>query len=124
MTLASGLVLARAAGLIGDDRAWSSPLVAGPLAIGWAVQALIGSWTHLLPAMGPGTPVDHARQRYVLGLWAGPRVVALNVGTACVAVGWPLGFSQLTAFGAFVVAASVVAAAGLAGSALRVARSR
>jgi hypothetical protein len=119
MVLASALVLARAFGLIGDDRVWSSPLLAGPLAIGWVAQAIVGSWTHLLPAMGPGTPVDHARQRSLLGLGAGPRVVALNVGTACVSIGWPLGISQLTGFGALLVAVSVVSAAGLAVSSLR-----
>jgi nitrite reductase (NO-forming) len=124
MTLASALVLARAAGLIGDDRVWSSSLVAGPLAIGWVVQVLVGSWTHMLPAIGPGTPVDHARQRYVLGMWAGPRVVALNAGTACVSIGWPLGISQLTGFGVLLVAVSVVSAAGLALAALGVARRR
>jgi nitrite reductase (NO-forming) len=124
MTLASALVLARAAGLVGDDRVWSSPLVAGPLAIGWVVQVLVGSWTHLLPTMGPGTPVNHARQRSLLGLWAGPRVVALNVGTACVSIGWPLGISQLTGFGVLLVAVSVVSAAGLALAALGVARRR
>ncbi len=124
VTLASALVLARALGLIGDDRAWSSPLVAAPLAMGWVIQVLIGSWTHLLPAIGPGTPADHARQRYLLGTCARPRWLAINVGTACVAVGWPLGIPALTGVGALLVAASVVAAAGLAGSALRLTRRR
>jgi nitrite reductase (NO-forming) len=121
-TLAAALVLARALGLVGDDRAWFSPLVAGPLAIGWVVQVLIGSWTHLLPAIGPGSPADHARQRSLLGTWARPRVAVHNVGTACVALGWPFGIPALTAVGALLVAASVVSAAGLAGSALRLAR--
>ncbi len=124
VSLASALVLARAIGLIGDDRAWSSPLVAAPLAVGWAVQVLVGSWTHLLPSIGPGTPVDHARQRLVLGSLARPRVLALNVGTACVAIGWPAGISGLTAVGALLVAVSVVSAAGLAWSAIRLGQRR
>jgi len=121
--VASSLVLARALGLVGDDRAWASSLVAAPLAMGWVAQVLVGSWTHLLPSIGPGTPVDHARQRVVLGRWARPRVLAFNVGTACVAIGWPLGIPPLAGAGALLAAASVVAAAGLAWSALRV-RSR
>ena len=120
ITLASGLVLARATGLIGDDRVWSSALVAGPLAIGWVVQVLVGSWTHLLPSIGPGTPVDHARQRVVLGRWARPRVLALNAGVVLVAAGWPLGIPQLAGVGAMLVAGAVVSAAGLAWSALRI----
>lgn len=119
-TEASVLVLARAAGLTGDASAWSSAVVAAPLAIGWVMQVVIGSWTHLLPSIGPGGPVEHAVQRALLGRAAAPRLLALNVGTALVAVGWPLGIPWLAAAGVGLAGAAVVTSAGLAWSALQV----
>ena len=80
IALASGRLAASAIGAAPDG--WSTPLVAAPLAIGWVVQVLIASWTHLLPSIGPGDPPAHARQRTVLGRWAVPRLAALNLGTA------------------------------------------
>jgi len=121
--LASALVLAAALGLIGSGEAWSSALVAAPLALGWAVQVLIASWTHLLPSIGPGGPVEHAVQREVLGRAATPRLVALNAGAALLAVGWPLGIGALAGAGALLAAGAVVLSVGLAASALR-ARAR
>ena len=118
--LASGLVLAAAVGLVAPGEAWSTPLVGAPLAIGWAVQVLIGSWTHLLPSIGPGGPREHGLQREVLGRAAAPRLVALNLGVALLAVGWPMGLGAPAGAGAMLVAASVVASVGLAASALRV----
>ncbi len=114
--LASALVLAWSVGLDGDAAAWRSDLVAAPLAIGWVVQVLVASWTQLLPSIGPGGPVEHAVQRAVLGRAAEPRLVALNLGTALVAVGWPLGIAPLAALGLALAAAAVVASAGLAWS--------
>ena len=117
---ASALVLARSVGLVGDDLAWRSQLVAGPLAIGWVVQVLVASWTHLLPSIGPGGPVEHAAQRVVLGRAARPRLVALNLGAVLVSVGWPLDLGPLVAAGAALAAIAVVASASLAWSALGV----
>ena len=77
--------------------AWSTPMVGAPLALGWVVQVLIASWTHLLPAIGPGGPVGHAARRVVLGRVATVRLLALNVGTALVAVGWPIGQGPVAA---------------------------
>ena len=119
-TLASALVLAAALGLTSAGEAWWSPLVAAPLALGWAVQVLIASWTHLLPSIGPGGPREHAVQRVVLGRAATPRLVALNVGTALLAVGWPLGLGVPAGVGAVLAAGAVVVSVGLAASALRV----
>jgi nitrite reductase (NO-forming) len=119
-SLASALVLAAALGHLSAGEAWWSPLVAAPLAIGWVVQVLIGSWTHLLPSIGPGGPREHAVQREVLGRAATPRLVALNAGTALLALGWPLGLAVATGAGALLAAGAVVASVGLAASALRV----
>jgi len=119
-SLASALVFAAGLGLLSAGEAWWSPLVAAPLAIGWVAQVLIGSWTHLLPSIGPGGPREHAVQREVLGRAATPRLVALNLGVAMLAVGWPLGLGVASGAGALLVAATVVGSVGLAASALRV----
>ena len=121
--VASALVLARAVGLTGDADAWQSSLVGVPLAVGWVVQVLVASWSHLLPAIGPGTPVDHAGQRIVLGRWARARLVALNAGAALLAIGWPTGLAPVAGVGAALAALAVVSSVGLAWSALQV-RSR
>jgi len=122
--LASALMLARAVGLVGGDGAWQSALVAGPLAIGWVIQVLVASWTHLLPSIGPGGPVAHAIQRTLLGRAASARLVALNLGAALVAIGWPTGIAPLAAAGVALAAVAVVGSAGLAWSALGVRTGR
>jgi hypothetical protein len=119
-TAAAMLVLARTLGLTTDALAWQSAVVGAPLAIGWVVQVLIASWTHLLPAIGPGTPVDHAVQRRVLGRGARARLLALNAGAGLVAIGWPLALAPVAGAGAALVATVVVTSVGLAWSAMRV----
>ncbi|OGO57945.1 MAG: hypothetical protein A2V85_13275 [Chloroflexi bacterium RBG_16_72_14] len=99
--------------------AWSTAHVGAPLVLGWVVQVLIASWSHLLPAIGPGGPLGHAARRVVLGRLATPRLVALNLGTALAAVGWPAGVALLVAAGAALGAAAILASVGLALVALR-----
>jgi hypothetical protein len=117
-----GIVLATArlleVGPSGD--AWSTTLVGSPLALGWVVQVLIASWTHLLPSIGPGGPVEHARQRGILGRAARTRLVLLNAGVAAAAIGWPLGIATATAAGLACVGLAVLWSVGLAFLALRV----
>lgn len=120
VTVASAVLLGWVLGIGGVASPWVSPLVGAPLALGWAVQVLVASWTHLLPSIGPGGPREHGVQREVLGRAAGPRLLALNAGTALVAVGWPLGATPLVGAGVLLAAAGVVSSAGLAASALRV----
>jgi nitrite reductase (NO-forming) len=120
VSLAAALLVVAALGMIPPGDAWALPLVAAPLAIGWVIQVLIGSWTHLLPSIGPGGPREHAVQREMLGRLATPRLVGLNVGVAFLAVGWPLGIGAAAGFGAVLAAGAVVASVGLAASALRV----
>jgi nitrite reductase (NO-forming) len=115
VTLASWLVLDR--GAVPD--AWSTPLVGAPLAIGWVAQVLIGSWTHLLPAIGPGGPVLHARRRVILGRLATPRLLALNGGALLAAIGWPAGIPGLAVPGVLLAGAAVLASGALAVVALR-----
>jgi nitrite reductase (NO-forming) len=99
-------------------RGWDSAVVAGPLALGWAAQALMGSWSHLVPAVGPGSPEVHARQRAVLGRWATARVVLAQVGVALVTVGVTLGQGRLVEAGLVLVGACAVAAVALVAVAL------
>lgn len=74
-----------------DPVGWSLAPAIGPIVIGWALQALVGAWSHLLPAVGPGDAGRHAAQRRTLGRWAAPRLVAWNAGTLMVVGGawWP-----------------------------------
>jgi hypothetical protein len=65
---------------------WSLESVAAPLALGFVVQALVGSWSHLIPAIGPGQGADRARARRILGWAAIPRIVAWNLGVAVLAL--------------------------------------
>jgi hypothetical protein len=115
MAVAAGRLLTLGA----SPEGWSTSLVAAPLAIGWVVQVLIASWTHLLPAIGPGGPAGHAARRTILGRMATPRLLALNAGTALLAVGWPMNVGPATAAGAALVVGSVLASVGLAIRALR-----
>lgn len=66
--------------------AWSVSAIAAPLAIGFVGQVLIGSWSHIVPAIGPGDAATHARQRAVLGRAATARLVATNGGTAMIGI--------------------------------------
>jgi hypothetical protein len=80
VAIAAGRVLEYGA----SPAAWSLDLVAAPLAIGWLAQVLVASWSHLVPAIGPGDMAAHARQRALLGRGATIRVAALNAGVAAV----------------------------------------
>jgi nitrite reductase (NO-forming) len=80
--LAAGRVLVVGA----SPEAWSTPMVVAPLVLGWAVQVMVGSWTHLLPAVGPGGPTGHAARRAVLARLAVPRLVAWNGGVGLLAL--------------------------------------
>jgi nitrite reductase (NO-forming) len=96
---------------------WSLPRVAGPIVIGWALQALVGSWSHLLPSVGPGDPARHAAQRRELGRWATPRLVAWNLGAGLVAAGG-FGPTWLGIAGAAMVGTVLLASVTLLGRAL------
>ena len=66
---------------------WSiTPLIA-PLGIGFVIQVMIGAWTHLPPAIGPGSPAVHGVARARLGRLALPRLAMLNAGVALMVFG-------------------------------------
>jgi nitrite reductase (NO-forming) len=91
-----------------DPRAWDIGAVAPALALGWVAQVLIGSWSHLLPAIGPGDPIAHARQRGILGRGATIRIVALNVGVVSASIGVLMTSTPAVALGVGLALGSVV----------------
>jgi nitrite reductase (NO-forming) len=99
-------------------RAWDSAPLMAPLALGWTAQALVGSWSHLVPAVGPGSPEVHARQRRLLGRAAGPRLLIAQLGVALVAIGLPLGDARLAQAGLALVGVCGVVAVVLLASAV------
>jgi nitrite reductase (NO-forming) len=115
LVLAAGRVLVEGA----SPTAWSTPLVAAPLAVGWVLQALVGSWSHLIPAIGPGGPLRHARRRAILGRWAAARLVAHNVGVGLLLGAWAFGIDAALLPGAGLVAGALAADLALVAAALR-----
>jgi nitrite reductase (NO-forming) len=109
LAVAAGRLLAFGA----DPAGWKIETIAGPLVVGWVGLAIIASATHLLPAIGPGDPATHARQRQRLGRWAVMRLAILNAGVLAFAVGLPLGSAPLVSLGAALVAIGLGISAGL-----------
>jgi hypothetical protein len=123
VVVASALVLEQGTA----SGAWASAAVGAPLFVGWIVQVLLASWTHLLPSIGPGGPAGHARQRAVLGRLAAPRLVALNAGVGLLWAGWSGWAGAWTAaapLGGALVGATVAVSVVLAGVALRAGAER
>ena len=93
--------------------AWAIDEVIAPLAIGWLAQVLVGASSHLLPNLGPGDALAHARARQILGRGAAVRLVALNVAVALLLVGHFSG-SEPT----FIAGLALAGSSGLASVAL------
>lgn len=115
IVIAAGRVLAFGA----DPAAWWVEAVAGPLVAGWIVLTIVASATHLVPAIGPGNPIAHARQRHLLGRGSTVRLVALNLGIAALSAGLPLRLGALIAAGSAGIAVSLAATAALLVTAVR-----
>jgi nitrite reductase (NO-forming) len=103
-----------------EPAGWRVETLAGPLVVGWVGLAIIASATHLLPAIGPGDPATHARQRQRLGRWAVPRLVILDAGVLAFALGSPLGSAPLVSLGAALVAIGLGISAGLLATAIAI----
>jgi hypothetical protein len=116
VAIAAGRVLAFGA----DPAGWWIDAVAGPLVGGWMGLAVLASATHLLPAVGPGDPAAHARQRRLLGRASRARLTLANAGVAAVAVGLPMSVGWLAAAGAIALAAAIGATAVLLAGAVRI----
>jgi hypothetical protein len=99
---------------------WSLEAVIAPLVAGWVGLAVLASATHLIPAIGPGDPLAHARQRALLGRVALVRLVGANAGTAALAFGLAGGNEALSVTGAVLIALVLATTAGLLAAAIRV----
>lgn len=93
--------------------AWSLGTIAAPLAIGWIVQVLIGAWSHLLPAIGPGSMATHVLQRTNLGRAATERLVVLNLGVALVMIGETIAWMAPVVIGVVLCAVTILASLGI-----------
>jgi nitrite reductase (NO-forming) len=116
---AAALAAASVANGGASSRGWDTALVMAPVALGWAAQALVGSWSHLVPAIGPGSPEVHARQRVTLGHWATARVLLAQVGVALAAIGIPAHQDGLALAGGAMLVVWAVTALGLLAGAIR-----
>jgi nitrite reductase (NO-forming) len=93
-----------------DPAAATATAILGPMVPGWVGLAVLASASHLVPAVGPGDPAAHARQRQSLGRGAGVRLLTANAGIAALALGLPLGIHAL------IVAGLVLAGLSLGGT--------
>ncbi len=93
-------------------RGWDASLLLAPVALGWAAQALTGSWTHLVPSIGPGSPSVHARQRAILGMLAVPRLVAWQLGVGLLLIGIPGDLALAVGAGLLLIAGCTALAVG------------
>lgn len=99
------IVLAGRVLVFGSDPAgWSVDVVTGPLVVGWIGLTILSSATHLVPAVGPGDQAVHRRQRQLLGRFPVFRLLAINAGTAALALGLPLHSGVSTVVGIVLVA--------------------
>jgi len=108
-----GLTALPVVALGADAAGWTVDRVLGALVGGWVGLALLASATHLLPAVGPGDPSSHARQRRVLGRLAFPRLVVLDAGVALTVVGELAHVSSIAALGVVLLAAGYLGTAAL-----------
>ena len=93
--------------------AWDVRILAIPLVAGWIGQVLVASWTHLLPAIGPGDQARHAVQRRWLGRSATARWLAWNAGVGLWEAGVLAGSDVLGVAGGVALGAALLAALGL-----------
>ena len=120
MAIAVGRIVALGA----SPAAWSVEAVTGPLVAGWMGLAVLGSATHLLPAVGPGDPAAHRRQRALLGRLATARLILANGGVAGLAVGLPLHLAPVATGGAILLALGLGSTALLMAGAIRLGLAR
>lgn len=116
---AVALVAVAAGGPVGG---WSIGVLAVPMVAGWLLQELVGSWTHLVPSVTPGSPADHAAQRRVLAFASRSRLVAWNAGIGLAWAGLGLEMPPMAAAGAIAIGAAAVTSVVTLARALTLAR--
>ena len=109
MAIGTGRIFALGA----TPAAWDIRLLAVPLVAGWIAQVLVGSWTHLIPAIGPGDQPRHAVQRRWLGRASTTRWALWNAGTALLAIGLPVNADVVAVAGVAALLAALLMGLGL-----------
>jgi nitrite reductase (NO-forming) len=116
--LAGMVVLAgRVVWLGADPAAMSLTAIGIPVVVGWVLQVLVGSWSHLIPALGPGEPATRARRRELLSHGAMARLTVLNAGILAAWLGLWLEAPALLLGGSLAVGLALGASVGLAAAA-------
>ena len=98
-------------------------MVVMPLVFGWAVQVLVGAWSHLLPAVAVTDPGRRAAMRSTLGRLAVPRLVAWNVGVLVAWIGLGLEVMPVALLGVAAMSLAALASVALVAISLGVRRS-
>lgn len=114
-------------GLVRDGPAppgWGLGALGIPLVAGWALQVLVGAWTHLLPAVASIEPARRAQQRRLLGRLAVPRVGVWNAAVLVAWLGLGLGWLPVALAGIMIFSLVVAGSVGLVLSALLIAPDR
>jgi nitrite reductase (NO-forming) len=106
----------------GPVAGWSIGVLAVPMVAGWLGQELVGSWTHLVPSVTPGTPADHAAQRRVLASASRSRLVAWNAGIGLAWIGLAVHVPPLAVAGSVAIGAAAVTSVATLARALTLAR--
>jgi nitrite reductase (NO-forming) len=107
--VAAGRILIEGA----DPASASIDILIGPLVLGWVGLTLLASATHLVPAIGPGGPHAHARQRSILGTAASGRLIVADVGILAITVGQLADVSVLSLIGLAAVGTTLGVTAAL-----------
>lgn len=100
-----------------NPAAWELAGIAVPLA-GWLGSTLLGSASHLVPSIGPGSPSQHALARRLLGTATGARLLGFHGGLLLVGLaGWGEGAARggVGSLGELVRAVGLVGFLGAAG---------
>ena len=102
-----------AAGLVArgvDAAGWNLAALLAPLVLGVVGQVFVGALSFLVPAVSPGPPERHGRQRRSLGRFAEARLFSLNVGVGLLTLaGFGITTDPLVASGLALALGSIAA---------------
>lgn len=86
LVVAAAIAAARLVSYGVDAQGWRLSELLAPLVLGFVGQVLAGSLSFLVPAISPGPPERHVRQRGRIGRFAFVRMLALNAGVGILAL--------------------------------------
>jgi hypothetical protein len=112
MAMAAGRLLVVGAA----PAAWAVEAAIGPIVFGWIGLAIVAAASHLVPAVGPGDPPAHARQRAILGRAASLRLGLIDLGVGVTSLGLVFAAAPIVVIGALALVAGFGATAILLGA--------